>query len=95
MLLSEHMRDVMFLLFRLLTALANLIQPGSSRAVFAENLILKQPLIINSQSRQTAPNLTTQDCTFLGFLSLFLNTRPLKDRQSASGHLLCSYFTMH
>ena len=41
----------------------------------AENLLLKQQLIIHSRSRQRAPNLTTQDRTILGFLSLFLNPR--------------------
>lgn len=74
-LLSEHMRDVIFLLFHLLTTLAMLIQPGGSRAVVAENLILKQQLIIHSRSGQRAPNLTTLDRTLLGFLSLFLDPR--------------------
>jgi transposase InsO family protein len=69
------MRDVIFLLLHLITTLAKLIQPGGSRAVVAENLILKQQLIIHSRSRQRAPNLTTQDRTLLGFLSLFLNPR--------------------
>jgi putative transposase len=55
------MRDVIFLLLHLITTLAKLIQPGGSRAVVAENLILKQQLIIHSRSRQRAPNLTTQD----------------------------------
>jgi putative transposase len=69
------MRDVICLLFHLLTTLAKLIQPGGSRAVVAENLLLKQQLIIHSRSRQRAPNLTTQDRTLLGFLSLFSNPR--------------------
>ena len=61
----------------LLTTLAKLIQPGGSRAVIAENLLLKQQLIIHSRSRKRAPNLTTQDRTVLGFLSIFLNPRRL------------------
>ena len=69
------MRDVFSLLFHLLTALAKLVQPGGSRTVIAENLLLKQQLIIHSRSRQRAPNLTTQDRTLLGFLSLFMNPR--------------------
>ena len=71
------MKDVIYLLFHLLTTIAKLIQPGGSRAVIAENLLLKQQLIIHSRSRQRAPNLTTQDRTVLGFLSLFLNPRRL------------------
>ena len=69
------MKDVIYLLFDLLTTLAKLLRPGGSRSVIAENLLLKQQLIIHSRSRQRAPNLTTQDRTILGFLSLFLNPR--------------------
>ena len=66
------MKDVIYLLFDLITTLAKLIRPGVSRTVIAENLLLKQQLIIHSRSRQRAPNLTTQDRTILGFLSLLL-----------------------
>ena len=69
------MKDVIFLLLHLITTLSKLIQPGGSRAVVAENLILKQQLIIHSRARQRAPNLTTQDRSLLGFLSQFLNPR--------------------
>ena len=69
------MRDVIYLLFHLLTTLAKLIRPGGSRTVIAENLLLKQQLIIHSRSRQRAPNLSTQDRALLGFWSLFLNPR--------------------
>ena len=69
------MRDVIYLLFHLLTTLTKLIRPGGSRTFIAENLILKQQLIIHTRRRQRAPNLTTQDRTVLGFLSLFLNPK--------------------
>jgi putative transposase len=69
------MRDVIYLLFHLLTTLATLLRPGGSRAIIAENLLLKQQLIIHSRSRQRAPNLTTQDRALLGLFSLFLNPR--------------------
>jgi putative transposase len=69
------MRDVIYLLFHLLTTLAKLIRPGGSRTVIAENLLLKQQLIIHSRSRQRAPNLSTQDRALLGFWSLFMNPR--------------------
>jgi len=71
------MRNVIYLLFHLVTALASLAKPGGGRSVIAENLLLKQQLIIHSRSRQRAPNLTTQDRVLLGFLSLFLNPRRL------------------
>ena len=69
------MRDVIYLLFNLLTTLAKLIRPGGSRTVIAENLLLKQQLIIHGRARERAPNLSTQDRTLLGFWSLFLNPR--------------------
>ena len=71
------MKDDIFLLLHLLTTIAKLTQPGGSRAVIAENLLLKQQLTIHSRSRQRAPNLSTQDRTVLGLLSLFLNPRRL------------------
>jgi transposase InsO family protein len=69
------MKDAIYLLFHLLTALAKVFRPGGSRAVIAENLLLKQQLIIHRRSRQRAPNLSTQDRALLGFWSLFLNPR--------------------
>jgi len=69
------MKNVIYLLFDLLTTLAKLLRPRGSRTVIAENLLLKQQLIIHSRSRQRAPNLTTQDRALLGFFSLFLNPR--------------------
>ena len=71
------MKDAIYLLLHLLSATAKLIQPGGRKAVVAENLLLKQQLIIHSRSRQRAPNLTTRDRTLLGFFSLFLNPRRL------------------
>ena len=69
------MKDVIYLLFQLLTTLAKLLRPDGSRTVIAENLLLKQQLIIHSRSRQRAPNLSTQDRALLGFWSLFLTPR--------------------
>ena len=69
------MRDVIYLLFQMLTTLAKLLRPGGGRTVIAENLLLKQQLIIHSRSRQRAPNLSTQDRALLGFWSLFLSPR--------------------
>ena len=69
------MRDVIYLLFNLLTTLARLLRPGGGSAVIAESLLLKRQLIIHSRSRQRAPNLTTRDRALLGFMSLFLSPR--------------------
>jgi putative transposase len=43
------MRDVIYLLFHLLTTVAKLLRPGGGKTVIAENLILKQQLIIHSR----------------------------------------------
>jgi len=69
------MKDVIYLLFDLLTTVAKLLRPGGSRTVIAENLLLKQQLIIHSRSCQRAPNLSANDRALLGFWSLFLNPR--------------------
>ena len=69
------MKDVIYLLFNLLTTLVKLIRPGGSRSVIAESLLLKQQLIIHSRSRQRAPNLNTRDRILLGFMSLLLPPR--------------------
>jgi len=69
------MRALFFLLFALLSRLVKLERPGGSRTVIAENLLLKQQLIIHSMSRQRTPNLSTRDRTLLGFMSLFLPRR--------------------
>jgi putative transposase len=69
------MSSILFLLIDLLTTLATLARPGGYRSVIAENLLLKQQLIIHSRSRRRSPNLSTQDRTILGLLSLFLNPK--------------------
>jgi hypothetical protein len=69
------MKDIIFLFFELLATMAKLLRLGGGRAVIAENLLLKQQLIIHSRSRQRAPNLTTRDRALPGFWSLFLNPR--------------------
>lgn len=46
--LSVPIKGVIYLLFNLLTTLAKLLRPGGGRAVIAENLLLKQQLIIHS-----------------------------------------------
>jgi len=71
------MKNAFYLMLHLLTTLAKLIQPGGGKSVIAENLLLKQQLIIHSRARERAPNLTTPDGTILGLLSLFLNPRRL------------------
>jgi hypothetical protein len=51
---------------------ARLCRPGGVRALIAENLLLKQQLIVLHRARRRAPNLTRSDRLLCGFESLFL-----------------------
>ncbi|MDA9982551.1 integrase core domain-containing protein [Gammaproteobacteria bacterium] len=66
------MKDIFILLVHLLTTVAKLLGPGGTKAVIAENLLLKQQLLIVTRSRRRAPNLSNADRFFMGFWSLFL-----------------------
>jgi len=69
------MKDAIFLILELLTTIARLFGPGGSRAIIAENLLLKQQLLVHSRTRQRAPNLSVMDRTLFGFWTLFLSPR--------------------
>lgn len=69
------MKSTILLVLHLLSALAKLVRPGGHRTVIAENLLLKQQLLIHSRARHRSPNLNIQERTILGFLSLFLSPR--------------------
>jgi len=71
------MREVVVLLVHLLARLAILLGTRGTRAVVAENLILKQQLLVIQRSRRRAPNLRPSDRLLLGFLSRFLEPRRL------------------
>ena len=67
------MRDLLVALLHLAVMTAKLWGPGGVRAVMAENLLLKQQLIVLRRGRQRAPNLTRSDRLLCGFWSLFLS----------------------
>lgn len=66
------MKNLLLLLAHLFTILAKLVGPGGARAVVAENLILKQQLLIINRSRQRAPNLSVIDRFVFGLSTLFV-----------------------
>jgi hypothetical protein len=68
------MKDVLLTLLHLAVMIAKLYGPGGVRAVIAENLLLKQQLIVLRRARQRAPNLTLSDRLLCGFGSLFFST---------------------
>ena len=69
------MREFFVLFVHLLVKIDQLMKPGGTRAIVAENLLLKQQLLVACRSRQRAPRLSTLDRLLFGWWSLLLNTR--------------------
>ncbi len=67
------MKIVLLPLLHLAVMAAKLCGPGGVRAVIAENLLLKQQLIVLRRARKRAPNLLRSDRLLCGFWSLFLS----------------------
>src|SRR6202022_3602275 len=68
------MKDLLLTLLHLAVMAAKLCGPGGVRAVIAENLLLKQQLIVLRRARHRTPNLTLRDRLLCGFGSLFLSS---------------------
>jgi len=66
------MKDMVILFIHLLTTAAKLLGPGGAKSIIAENLLLKQQLLVATRSRRRAPNLSTAERFLMGFWSLFL-----------------------
>ena len=64
------MKEALLIMFHLAVLVAKLLGPGGVRAVVAENLLLKQQLIVLRRPRRRAPNLTVMDRFLFGFVSL-------------------------
>jgi len=72
------MRDLLLALLHLAVVTAKLCGSGGVRAVMAENLLLKQQLIVLRRARKRAPNLTPSDRLLCGFCSMFLSPGRLR-----------------
>jgi putative transposase len=66
------MKDFLLTLLHFAVITAKLAGPGGVRAVIAENLVLKQQLIVLRRGRRRAPRLTLSDRLRCGFATLFL-----------------------
>ena len=75
------MKGSLLLVIHFVTLLVRLLRPGGMKAVAAENLLLKQQLLVIQRTRGKAPNLTTADRFTLGWLTMFLS--PTRIAQSA------------
>ena len=87
------MNTALLTLLHLAVAAAKLCRPGGVRAVVAENLLIKQQLIVLRRPRQRAPNLTVGDRIMCGFGSLFLS--PGRIRKVAIGVRPATLLTFH
>ena len=87
------MRDLLLALLHLAVTAAKLCRRGGVRAVIAENLLLKQQLIVLRRARQRAPNLKVGDRLLCGFGSLFLS--PGRIRKVAIGVRPATLLTFH
>jgi hypothetical protein len=67
------MKHFIYLALHGLTLLFTYFKPGGIKALAAENLILKQQLLITSRSRVRSPRLTTADRLIFGWLSMLMN----------------------
>src|SRR6202011_2571909 len=77
------MKDLLLTLLQLAVMTAKLCGPGGVRAVIAENLLLKQQLIVLRRARHRAPNLALRDRLICALGSLFLS--PGRIRKVAIG----------
>ncbi|MGK0260163.1 MAG: putative transposase, partial [Candidatus Azotimanducaceae bacterium] len=60
------MRPLVLLFIHLLVLVARSLKSGGVKSVIAENLLLKQQLIVLGRPRNKAPNLQTSDRFVLG-----------------------------
>ncbi len=70
------MKEILIIMASLLGTIARLLGPGGAKAIVAENLLLRQQLLVICRRRNRAPNLSPSDRLLLGFWSLFL--RPVR-----------------
>ena len=87
------MKALLLTLLHLAVMTATLCGRGGVRAVIAENLLLKQQLIVLRRPRQRAPRLTASDRLLFGFGSLFLS--PARIRKVAIGVRPSTLLALH
>ena len=72
------MKHLFMVFTHLALLLSTLLRYDGMKAVMAENLMLKQQLLVLTRSRKRAPNLSSFDRFFLGLWSTFLDPRRIK-----------------
>lgn len=69
------MRSLVLLIIHVLVLVAKSLKSGGVKSVIAENLLLKQQLIVLGRTRNKAPNLDPSDRFIFGGLSLFISAQ--------------------
>ena len=69
------MKHLLTTIAYLLVSLAKLTQPGGTKSLIAENLLLKQQLLVVKRSRRRAPNLSLVDRFVVGICALFVSVK--------------------
>src|SRR5262249_17147263 len=72
------MKNLLLTLLHLAVTIARLSGPGGVRAVIAENLLLRQQLIVLRRARKRAPSLRLNDRLLCGFGSLLLSPERIR-----------------
>jgi putative transposase len=75
---DARMKHLLLTLVHLAVVIAKLCGPGGVRAVIAENLLLRQQLIVLRRARKRAPSLRLSDRLLCGFGSLFLSPERIR-----------------
>ena len=88
------MKDITLIVIHLALTAVKLLSDAGLRAVIAENVLLKQQLIVLRRPRQRAPNLTVMDRFVFGFGSLLLRPRRIRKIGIAlqPSTLLCEFW---
>ncbi len=72
------MRDLLTLFLHLVVTVARFVGPGGARAVVANNLLLKNQLLVLSRTRRRAPPLSATDRVLFGLWALFLHPQRIR-----------------
>lgn len=87
------MKGLLLILIHLVVMLFRLAKPSGSRALVAENLILKQQLLVLRRGRSRAPNLSALERPVLGLCALFISSSRLS--KVAADVRLSTLFKFH
>jgi len=71
------MKSLLMVFGHLLYVIVKLMSPGGIRTLIAENLLLKQQMIVLNRGRGRAPNVPSVQKLILGFLSSLIPMRRL------------------